>query len=133
METLCMTRAVKVLKYLRDTLPKTIPRSSLHALEKLPSAALCSLHTASDWDSVTQDEKLKEWLRTNAIPSPRATVSGPLFHGTLVFAQIIFVRANQPDFSVSMADTQTAVSYATLAVVPIHRYASQYGPSSITV
>ncbi len=133
METLCMTRAVKVLKYLRRTLPKTIPRSSLHALQKLPSTVLSSLHTASDWDTVTQDEKLKDWLRTNAIPAPQATVSGPLFHGTLVFAQIIFVRANQPDFSVSMADTQTAVSYATLAVVPIHRYASQYGPSSVIV
>ena len=32
-----------------------------------------------------------------------------------------------------MADTQTAVSYATLAVVPIQRYASQYGPSSVIV
>ncbi len=133
METLCMTRAVKVLKYLRHTLPKTIPRSSLHALEKLPPTVLSSLHAASDWDSVTQDEKLKDWLRTNAIPAPQATVSGQLFYGTLVFAQIIFVRANQPDFSVSTADTQTAVSYATLAVVPIQRYASQYGPSSVTV
>ena len=133
METLCMTRAVKVLKYLRRALPKTIPRSSLHALEKLPSTMLSNLHTASDWDSVTQDEKLKDWLRTNAIPAPQATVSGPLFYGTLVFAQIIFVRPNQPDFSVSMADTQTAVSYATLAVVPIQRYASQYGPSSVIV
>ena len=79
METLCMTRAVKVLKYLRRALPKTIPRSSLHALEKLPSTMLSNLHTASDWDSVTQDEKLKDWLRTNAIPAPQATVSGPLF------------------------------------------------------
>jgi hypothetical protein len=133
MESFCMTRAVKVLKYLRRTLPKTIPRSSLDALEKLPPTVLSSLHITQDWDSVTQDEKLKDWLRTNAIPAPDIAVPGPLFHGTLVFAQVIFVRANQPDFSVSLADTQTAVSYATLAVAPIQRYASQYGPSSVMV
>jgi FG-GAP repeat len=124
---------MKVLKNLRRTLPKTIPRSSLRALEKLPPTVLSNLHTLSDWDSVTQDEKLKDWLHTNAIPMPQATVSSPLFYGTLVFAQVIFIRANQPDFSMSLADTQTAASYATLAVVPIRRYASQYGPSSVTV
>ena len=133
METSCMTRAVKVLKYLRRTVPKTIPRSSLDALEKLHPTVLSSLHIASDWDHVTQDAKLKIWLRTHAIPAPQATVAGPLFQGTLVFARIIFARVNQPDFSMSLADTQTAVSYATLAVVPIQRYASQYGPSSVTV
>jgi hypothetical protein len=133
METSCMTRAVKVLKYLRRTVPKTIPRSSLDALEKLHPTVLSSLHTASDWDHVTQDATLKDWLRTHAIPAPQATVSGPLFQGTLVFSRIIFARVNQLDFSMSLADTQTAVSYATLAVVPIQRYASQYGPSSVTV
>jgi hypothetical protein len=105
----------------------------LDALEKLHPTVLSSLHTASDWDHVTQDAKLKDWLRSHAIPAPQATVSGPLFQGTLVFARIIFARVNQPDFSMSLADTQTAVSYATLAVVPIQRYASQYGPSSVTV
>ena len=133
METLCMTRAVKVLKYLRRTLPKTIPQSSLRALEKLPAAELASLHTLSNWDSITQDAKLKDWLHTNAIPTPQVTVSSPLFYGTLVFAQVIFIRANQPDFSMSLADIQAAASYATLAIVPIYRYASQYGPSSVTV
>ena len=96
METSCMTRAVKVLKYLRRTVPKTIPRSSLDALETVPPAVLSSLHIASDWDQVTQDAKLKDWLHTHAIPAPKATVTSPLFHGTLVFAQVIFVRPNQP-------------------------------------
>ena len=133
METSCMTRAVKVLKHLRRTVPETIPRSSLQALEKLPSTVLSSLHAAPDWDSVTQDAKLKDWLRANPIPAPTATVSGPLFNGTLVFARVTFTRPNLPDLSVSMADMQTAVNYANLAVVPIQRYASQYGPNSVTV
>jgi hypothetical protein len=34
---------------------------------------------------------------------------------------------------VSAADTQTAVNYATLAIRPIQRYASQYGPNSVSV
>ena len=46
---------------------------------------------------------------------------------------MIYSRPNQPDFSVSLADTQTAASYAALAVVPIQRYASQYGPNSVGV
>jgi hypothetical protein len=36
---------------------------------------------------------------------------------------------NQPPSAISMADVQTAASYAALAVLPIHRYASQYGPN----
>ncbi len=34
---------------------------------------------------------------------------------------------------VSAADIQTAIGYATLAVVPIQQYASQYGPNSVSV
>jgi hypothetical protein len=46
---------------------------------------------------------------------------------------MIYSWPNQPGLSVSDADTQTAVSYATLAVVPIQLYASQYGASAVTV
>ena len=133
MDTLCSTRSVKVLKYLHRTVPKTVPRASLHALEKLPAGVLSGLHSASNWDTVTQDAKLKAWLSQNPLPSPNAAISGGLFHGTLVFARIVFTRPNQPDFSLSAADVQTAVNYATLAVVPIQRYASQYGPNSVSV
>jgi hypothetical protein len=34
---------------------------------------------------------------------------------------------------ISAADMQTAISYATLAIVPIQWYASQYGPNSVSV
>jgi hypothetical protein len=124
---------VKVLKYLHGTVPETISRSSLDALETLPAGVLSNPHTASDWDKVTKDEQLKDWLSKNPIPSAKATVSGPLFNGTLVFVRVVFTRPNQPALSVSTADVQTAVKYATLAVVPIQRYASQYGPNSVNV
>ena len=133
MEPLCATRAVKVLKHLHHTVPQTVPRSSLHALEELPSSLLAGLHAVSDWDTVTRDVQFKNWLANNPIPVPEAKVSSPLFHGTLVFVQLIFQKPNQPPSSVSTADVQTALNYATLAVQPIQRYASQYGPNSVTV
>jgi hypothetical protein len=133
MRPLCATRAVKVLKYLHRTVPQSVPRSSLHALEKLPSSLLVGLHSVSDWDTVTEDVQLKNWLANNPIPFPKAKVSAPLFHGTLVFVQLIFQEPNQPPSSVSTADVQTALNYATLAVQPIQRYAFQYGPNSVSV
>jgi hypothetical protein len=131
--TFCSTRAVKVLNYLRRMAPDTIPRSSLDALETLPSSVLSALHEVSDWATVTKDEQLRNWLRNNPIPAANAKVSSPLFNGTLVFAQVSFAVPNKPPSSVSAADTQVAIAYATLAVVPIQRYASQYGPNSVGV
>jgi hypothetical protein len=130
---LCATRAVKVLKYLHRMAPKTIPRSSLDALENLPSSLLAGLHTTSDWEKITEDAQLKSWLANNPLPSANAKVSGPLFDGTLVFAQVSFAAPGLAPSGISAADTQTAINYATLAVVPIQWYASQYGPSSVSV
>lgn len=128
MQVLCSTRAVKVLNYLERTVPATVSRSSLADLEKVPSQMLTGA-----LGEVTEDAHLRDWLVTNPLPGPRATVSGPLFQGTVVFARVIFTRPNQPDFAMSPADVQTAVAYATLAVVPIQRYSSQYGYSSVSV
>jgi hypothetical protein len=133
METTCATRAVKILKYLLRTVPATVARSSLDALEELPSSVLAGLHTTSDWDEVTKDEQLKKWLAGNPVPAPRAKASGPLFDGTLVFVQLIFQEADQPPSGMSPADVQTARDYAALAIIPIQRYASQYGPNSLGV
>jgi hypothetical protein len=133
MQSLCDTRAVKILKYLRRKVPQTIPAASLNALEELPSSLLAGLHVTSDWDTVTRDAQLKSWLAHNPIPSPQAKASGPLFHGTLVFVQLIFHEPHQRPSSVSTADVRTALNYATLAVQPIQRYASQYGPNSVSI
>src|SRR5690348_16795000 len=89
-QTKCATRAMKVLKYLDRMAPATVSRSSLQELEKLPSSVLARIHTTSDWGEVTEDAQLRNWLAKNPIPSPKASVSGPLFHGTLVFVQLIF-------------------------------------------
>jgi Tachylectin len=133
MESTCATRAVKVLKYLRREVPATISRSSVDELEELPSGVLARLHATSNWDEVTKDEQLRDWLAANPVPAPRAEVSGPLFDGTLVFVQVLFQVGGQPPSAITMADVQTARDYAELAVIPIQRYASQYGPNSVGV
>src|ERR1019366_3960944 len=132
-QPMCATRAMKVLKYLQRTVPETVPRSSVEALEELPSSVLTSLNAGPDWDMVTKDAQLKQWLAANPIPALRTKPSGPLFKGTLVFVQLIFQEPNQPPASVSLADVQTAVSYAALAAQPIQRYAWQYGQNSVEV
>src|SRR5580704_19413743 len=106
MESTCATRAVKVLKYLRREVPATIPRSSVDELEELPSGVLAHLHTTSNWDEVTKDEQLRNWLAANPVRAPRARASGPLFEGTLVFAQITFQIAALPPSAITMADMQ---------------------------
>lgn len=133
MDTLCATRAMKVLKYLDRTVPKSVPRPSLLTLGKLSPSLLSTLHAESDLHKVTKSAELMSWLSNNPIPAPKVAVTNPLFNGALVFVRITFNRPKQPPFSMLAADVQTAVSYATLAVVPIHRYASQYGPNSIRV
>jgi hypothetical protein len=133
MESTCATRAVKVLKYLRREAPATIPRASLDALEELPSSVLAGLGATSDFAEVTKDEQLRDWLAANPVPGPRSKASGPLFEGTLVFVQLTFQVAGQPPSAMTLADVQTARDYAALAVIPIHRYVSQYGTSSTGV
>ena len=82
---------------------------------------------------VIKDPKLRKWLAANPVPVPKASVNDALFHGTLVFVRITYNRPNQQPFSIVSQDVQTAVNYASLAVGPIQRYASQYGPNSLQV
>src|SRR6266567_2789675 len=133
MNTLCVTRAIKVLKYLHRTVPENVPRSSLLALGKLPPRVLSTLHAGGDLRSVIDDPELRKWLAANPVPVPKASVPDPLFHGSLVFVRITYNRPSQPPFSINAADVQTALNYASLAGGPIQRYGSQYGPNSVAV
>jgi hypothetical protein len=123
----CATRAVKVLKYVRREAPAAIPRSSVDELENLPTRVLANFHSTSDWSKVTKDEQLRDWLAANPVPGSRAKASGPLFSGTLVFAQLQFQVAGQPPSAIATSDVQTALDYASLALIPMQRYISQYG------
>ena len=129
----CATRAVKVLKYVRREAPATIPRPSVDELENLPTRVLANFHSTSDWSKVTKDEQLRDWLAANPVPVSRAKASGPLFSGTLVLAQLQFQVAGQPPSAIAMSDVQTALDYASLALIPMQRYISQYGNCDVGV
>src|SRR4030095_7107091 len=98
MDTMDGTRARKVLKYLHQTVPRNIPRSSVRALEKLPAQLLSTLHAGSDLRQFTDDPQLRRWLTANPVPLPQASVQDPLFRGTVFFVRVTFIRPNQPNF-----------------------------------
>ena len=130
MERLCVTRALKVLHYLRRNVPNEVPRS---ALGELAPKVLSTLHRGPHPHEAIQNPQLRNWLATNSVPTPKVSVPDSLFRGTLVFVRITYHRPHKPLFSMLAADVQTAVNYATLAVDPIHRYAAQFGKNSLKV
>ncbi len=130
---LCMTRAIKNIKYIQRLLPDTLKKKFLTEISKLPPKTLFNLQTLSNLQEVIRDKELANFLEKNRIPMPRASISSPLFNGTLVFVQITFNRRNQAPFSISSTDLQTAINYTNLAIIPIHRYVLQYGQNSINV
>lgn len=133
MENLCVTRALKVLKHLQRAVPAGIPPHSLQGIASLPVKTLAKLHAVKDMHAVTNDPALVAFLSNIPIPVARASVPDALFRGTVFFVRVTFNRPGLPPFGVSAADVQTALNYATLAVKPIQRYASQYGINSIAV
>jgi len=133
MDEVCGTRILKVLNHLERTVPPSIPRSRLRAISRLPRKRLASLHTAPDLDALTKNPELTAWLKANPIPVAKLLVPGGLFHGTFVFVRVTFTRPNKPPVSVSAADVLVARNYAALAVVPIQRYAAQYGIARLAV
>jgi hypothetical protein len=132
-QRICLTRAIKNLNYIERSVPPTITKEDLKELTKLSPDILVKLHTISKPHEVIKNAKLANFLESNKIPLPEAAVSQPLFSGTLVFVQLTFNRPSQPPFSISNADLQTAINYSSLAAVPIHQYALQYGPNTINV
>jgi hypothetical protein len=131
MDGICMTRAIKNIKYIQRAAPQVFNRETLQEIFRLPPETLSSLQTIRP--QLVRHTKLADFLQHNRIPMAKSTVSGPLFSGTLVFVQITFNRTGQPPFSMSTADTQMAVNYATRAAIPMHAYALQYGPNTINV
>jgi hypothetical protein len=61
-----------------------------------------------------------------------SAAKAPLFQGTLVFVQMAF-QTPSGTLSLGASDLNVAVSFSRQAVLPISRYASQYGPNGLTV
>jgi|GEM_PF-3192754 len=58
---------------------------------------------------------------------------GPLFSGTFQFVRLFFSNGQGFQASVSGADMQTLIQWATLAVAPISTYESRFGPNRLGV
>ncbi len=128
----CSTRLLKNAKFLQrlevgylpkfeplEGFPSLVPADILRRLERMPP------------------EEIGIKLLTTIVSKHRPPRAGtkltvPLFSGTLRFVQTTFSSGGS-SFAVPDADLNVAVQYATLAVVPISAYASQYGPNRLAV
>jgi hypothetical protein len=63
METLCSTRAIKVLKHLRSVIPETVPPSSVDAIETLPISVFANLHGTLASDRAAEHPQLENLAR----------------------------------------------------------------------
>jgi hypothetical protein len=128
-----MSRAVKNGNYIESIAPDVRSKLGSKGISSIISSQnLRRLQTMSSFQEVVSDKEVVKLLEKNRPPLPKATVSTPLFNGTLHFVQLTFNTPNG-SFSVSEADIQTAINYSKLAVVPISAYSSQYGQNSISV
>jgi hypothetical protein len=123
---ICATRALKNAKFLQRVAPRIMPP---------PVSVLAQLHRPERRSALLRDPQLARLLKTIDFPASGNTAVDPRFSGTLFFARIQLTIQNQNNavLSVSAADVQTAIQYATLASLPISEYAAQYGPNDISV
>ena len=135
MTFICATRLIKNAKEIQKVAPHIIPaeepREGFRSL--VPLDVLKQFHSMMEADLVDFPELqvAKDKLRP---PSATPELFGPLFEGTLHFVRMsFFSEADNSVISVSNADVQTAIRYATLAVQPISAYASAYGPNRLKV
>ena len=129
---ICGTRAYKNAQYIKHIASHLIQDSKQGITGIIPFETLNKLHTTPNPAGVIENKELAILLEKNKLPLLNATVSDPLFNGTLYFVQITF---NIPGgaSSISNNDIQTALNYSKRAVIPISAYASQYGSNSLKV
>ncbi len=92
----------------------------------------CLASTWPDPEELAAYPDLAAALRRSPVPKPRVVSGEPLFQGSLVFVQMTF-QTSSGSVLVDAADLTTAIAYAQRAVVPISRYATQYGPNRLYV
>lgn len=134
MTRICVTRHMKNARYLQSTAPQILPREEPADgfVSRLPADLLGGLHVAASTDIQRRHPQLAEALRRSPPPRPRPKAAAPFFSGSLVFVQASF-RTSRGKVSLASADLATAMAFSRLAVNPISRYASQYGPNRVDV
>ena len=131
----CFTRALKNARYIQLVAPDIFKKDRTQEGfgTGIPLEVLRVLHrTRPDSPLLGRYPDVANFLKTHRVPPPDRNVRGPLFSGTIHFAQVTFIT-NSGNRVVPTADMNTMVQYAQRAIVPIQEYASQYGQNSVTV
>src|SRR5712664_1341667 len=125
---------MKNVNHLQARAPGILPRHEpLEGFAShIPVELLSRLHTRIPPSELTGYPELAAWLRETKVPGPTIAAREPLFNGSLYFVGIDF-RTSAGSLSLNPKDIATAMDYARLAIGPISRYASQYGPNRIDV
>ena len=118
----CRSRDLKLAWHLQRMAPEIVPKDE--PLEGFEDLLLSS-------DPMLRFQ-LRDLAARGKLPSPRPTVSAPLFSGTLRVVSLSFPSAPGGP-SIAATDVATCVGYAQRTAPAIVRYASQYGPCSATV
>jgi hypothetical protein len=134
MTHLCVTRAIKNARHLQANAPQLIPKTEPPEGFgiRVPRELLAKLHAPVNKVELDRVPGLSAALAKSPIPRPRNAASAPLFSGTLMFASIEFVTKGGT-VAIGPGDLATAMDFARVAVVPISKYAAQYGPNQIAV
>jgi len=121
-EKSCATRSLKLARHLQRSRPDIVPPVE-------PLSGFTSLLEGSD---PSMKFVLRDALAPGKLPVLRANAAGPLFRGTLRFANLA-VSVGTKTFGLGANDLATATKFAGLAVGPISKYAGQYGPNALAV
>lgn len=123
----CFTRAMKNARFLQKVAPHIIQK------DILPTDLLSKLHTLdSRSEEVKSHPELTQFLDENRFPAIGRLPAGSLFSGTIHFVHMTF-RTPGGNISINDNDMTTIMEYASRAIIPISRYASEYGRNRITV
>jgi hypothetical protein len=131
----CFTRALKNARHLQAADPQrfaTDPGAQGFGTG-IPIELLSSLHRLqADSPVLSRHPMVADFLRQNPLPLPDTTARGPLFSGTVYFAQITFQTPSR-NLVIPDVDMNMIVEYARRAAVPISEYAAQYGGNSVSI
>jgi len=127
MKSACASTALKVYRFVRAAVPDTFPPEALKELDQLPTQFWRAFAARANPRQLVRHPELAKLLESIALPRVATAASAPLFNGTIIFVQVVFDTASRTGLKISDTDMLGMGLYTRSGVVPIQRYASQYG------
>ena len=133
MKAQCASTALKVYRFVRAAVPQTFPPEALKELDQLPAQSWRAFAERANPRQLVRHPELARLLESIALPRVATAASGPLFDGTIILVQVVFDTATTTGLKIPDTDMIALMLYTRSALVPIQRYASQYGFCSARV